>query len=52
MGYTRAISNIKAYPKVITRAEQMDEIPCVGKGIKKKVAEYLAVGKMSKLDSL
>lgn len=52
MGYTRAINNIKTYPKLITRAEQMDEIPCDGKGIKKKVAEYLAVGKMSKLETL
>ena len=35
MGYRRAISNIKAYSKPITDADQMDEIPFVGEGIKK-----------------
>jgi hypothetical protein len=52
MGYQRAISNIKAYAKPITDAEQMDEIPFIGEGIKKKVKEFLAEGKMSKLESL
>ena len=37
MGYRRAISNIKAYKLPILRAEQMDEIPYVGDGIKRKV---------------
>ena len=37
MGYRRAISNIKTYSKPITDAKQMDEIPYVGDGIKKKV---------------
>jgi DNA polymerase/3'-5' exonuclease PolX len=52
MGYRRAISNIKAYGKPITDADQMDEIPFVGEGIKKKVKELIEVGKMSKLESL
>ena len=52
MGYQRAISNIKAYSKPITKAEQMNDIPFVGDGIKKKVAEFLAAGKMTKLESL
>ena len=39
MGYQRAIANIQAYKKPITSAEQMDEIPYVGEGIKKKVKE-------------
>lgn len=52
MGYQRAISNIKAYAKPITSADQMDEIPFVGDGIKKKVAEFLAEGKMTKLQNL
>jgi DNA polymerase/3'-5' exonuclease PolX len=52
MGYRRAISNIKAYSKPITDADQMDEIPFVGEGIKKKVKELIEVGKMSKLESL
>jgi DNA polymerase/3'-5' exonuclease PolX len=52
MGYRRAISNIKAYSKAITDADQMDEIPFVGEGIKKKVKELIEVGKMSKLESL
>lgn len=30
----------------------MDEIPFVGDGIKKKVAEFLALGKMTKLENL
>ena len=30
----------------------MDEIPFIGEGIKKKVKEFLAEGKMSKLESL
>ena len=30
----------------------MDEIPFVGEGIKKKVREFLAEGKMSKLQNL
>lgn len=41
MGYRRAISNIKAYSKPITDADQMDEIPFVGEGIKKKVKELI-----------
>ena len=52
MGYQRAISNIKAYSKAITSADQMDEIPFVGDGIKKKVKEFLAEGKMTKLQNL
>lgn len=52
MGYRRAISNIKAYSKPITDADQMDEIPFVGEGIKKKVKELIEIGKMSKLESL
>jgi len=52
MGYQRAISNIKAYTKPITNADQMDEIPFVGDGIKKKVREFLAEGKMTKLQNL
>ena len=52
MGYRRAISNIKAYAKPITSADQMDEIAFVGDGIKKKVAEFLEEGKMSKLQNL
>ena len=30
----------------------MDEIPFVGGGIKKKVDEFLALGKMTKLENL
>lgn len=52
MGYQRAISNIKAYAKPITNADQMDEIPFVGEGIKKKVKEFLEEGKMTKLENL
>lgn len=52
MGYRRAVSSIKAYKKPITNADQMDEIPYVGDGIKKKVKEFLAEGKMSKKESL
>lgn len=52
MGYRRAISSIKAYKKPITNADQMDEIPFVGDGIKKKVKEFLEEGKMSKKESL
>jgi DNA polymerase/3'-5' exonuclease PolX len=52
MGYRRAISNIKGYAKPITDADQMDEIPFVGEGIKKKVKELIEQGKMSKLESL
>ena len=52
MGYSRAITNIKAYTKPILNANQMDEIAGVGDGIKKKVAEFLDKGKMSKLDEL
>lgn len=52
MGYQRAISNIKAHSKPIMNADQMDEIPFVGEGIKKKVKEFLAEGKMSKLENL
>ena len=52
MGYRRAISNIKSYSKKITDANQMDEIPYVGEGIKKKVKELIEEGKMSKLANL
>ena len=52
MGYQRAISNIKTYAKPITNADQMDEIPFVGDGIKRKVREFLAEGKMTKLENL
>ena len=52
MGYRRAISNIKVYSKPITDAEQMNEIPFVGDGIKKKVKELIEEGKMSKLTNL
>ena len=52
MGYQRAISNIKTYAKPITNADQMDEIPFVGDGIKKKVREFIAQGKMTKLENL
>ena len=52
MGYRRAISNIKAYVKPIIDADQMDEIPFVGEGIKKKVKELIDQGHMSKLDCL
>jgi DNA polymerase/3'-5' exonuclease PolX len=30
----------------------MDQIPFVGEGIKKKVKEFIAEGKMSKLETL
>ena len=49
MGYRRAITNIKSCKKPITSAEQMDYIPFVGSGIKKKVAEFLEKGKTTKL---
>ncbi len=52
MGYSRAITNIKSYTKPILNADQMDQIAGVGDGIKKKVAEFLDKGKMSKLDEL
>ena len=52
MGYGRAISNIKSYAKPITDHNQMDEIPFIGDGIKKKVKEFMEQGKMSKLESL
>ena len=52
MGYRRAISNIKTYSKSITDASQMDEIPFVGDGIKKKVKELIEEGKMTKLVNL
>lgn len=52
MGYQRAISNIKVYAKPITNANQMNEIPFVGDGIKKKVKEFLIEGKMTKLQNL
>lgn len=52
MGYQRAISNIKVYSKTIKSADQMDEIPGVGDGIKKKIAEFIADGKMTKLCDL
>lgn len=52
MGYRRAISGIKAYDEPIKDASQMDGIAGVGDGIKKKVAEFLAQGNMSKLDEL
>lgn len=52
MGYRRAISNIKTYTKPITDASQMDEIPYVGDGIKKKVKELIEEGKMTKLANL
>jgi len=41
MGYGRAISNIKSYAKPLTDYKQMDEIPFIGDGIKKKVKEFL-----------
>ena len=52
MGYQRAISNIKAYSKPIKDANQMNDIPFVGDGIKKKVAEFLEQGRMTKLENL
>lgn len=52
MGYRRAISNIKAFSQPITDANQMDQIPFVGDGIKRKVRELIAEGKMSKLTNL
>ncbi len=52
MGYGRAISNIKSYAKPITDFNQMDEIPFIGEGIKKKVKEFLEEGKMTKLETL
>ena len=52
MGYSRAISNIKSFEKPITSADQMDKIPFVGDGIKKKVKEFLEQGEMSKLQTL
>ena len=52
MGYQRAISNIKTYAKPITSADQMDEIPFVGDGIKKKVREFIEQGKMTKLENI
>ena len=52
MGYRRAITNIKGYPKPIVNADQMDEIEFVGKGLKDKVRELMSAGRMSKLDEL
>jgi DNA polymerase IV len=52
MGYGRAISNIKSYAKPITDFNQMDEIPFIGDGIKKKVKEFMEEGKMTKLETL
>ena len=52
MGYRRAITNIKSYRKPICKADQMDEIEFVGKGIKDKVRELMSAGRMSKLDEL
>ena len=52
MGYSRAISKVKAYSKSLTNSEQMDEIPNVGDGIKKKVKEFMERGKITKLQEL
>lgn len=52
MGYGRAISNIKSYGKPITDYMQMDEIPGIGDGIKKKVKEFMEVGKITQLETL
>ena len=52
MGYRRAISSIKAYKKPIVNADQMDEIPYVGDGIKRKIKELLMDGKICKLEVL
>lgn len=52
MGYGRAISQIKALGKEIHDVSQLDGVPGIGDGIKKKVREYLAEGKMTKLDEL
>jgi len=52
MGYGRAISNIKSYGKPITDYMQMDEISGIGDGIKKKVKEFMEVGKITQLETL
>ena len=52
MGYGRAISNIKGYAKPITDPKQMDEIPFIGDGIKKKVKEFMEAGKITIVETL
>lgn len=52
MGYSKAISSIKSFDLPINNADQFDNVPGIGSGIKKKVAEFLNEGKMSKLDEL
>ena len=52
MGYRRAITNIKTYKRPIVEADQLKEIPFVGKGMIEKVTELIADGKMSRLNEL
>lgn len=52
LGYRKAISMIKAYKHPIKSVKQLDDIPYVGDGIKKKVKEFLETGSMSKLKFL
>ena len=50
MGYQRAICNIKAIPSPVTKAEQLKGVAYVGDKMMTKIKEYLAEGKMSKLE--
>ena len=52
LGYRKAISMLKAFKEPITDVSQLDKISYVGDGIKKKVAEYLSKGSMSKVKFL
>lgn len=52
MGYRRAITNIKTYKRPIVEADQLKEIPFVGKGMIEKVTELIADGKTTRLNEL
>lgn len=52
MGYSKAIAVIKAHDSPIGNADQFNGVPGIGDGIKKKIAEFLAKGEMTVLNTL
>ena len=52
LGYRKAISMIKSLKQPISSVQQIENLSGVGDGIKKKIEEFLATGKMSKVEFL
>ena len=49
-GYRRALTFLRSYNKPIYEVDQLDEIPYLGEGIKKKIRELIEQGSIKRFE--